>query len=117
MNALIDAQLPELLVEILAGLNIHAIHVNGLPKGDESSDIEITEYADKENLIVFTKDQDFFHSHLLMGKPKKLLLITSGNIKNRQLFDLFRANSVKLMAMFEKSNFVEMSNDGLILAV
>jgi predicted nuclease of predicted toxin-antitoxin system len=38
MNVLIDAQLPELLVEILSGLDITAIHVNSLENGDESTD-------------------------------------------------------------------------------
>ncbi|HEV7350005.1 DUF5615 family PIN-like protein [Telluribacter sp.] len=114
MRCIIDAQLPVLLVSILSGLGIHAEHVEELPKGDESSDIDIYQYADKNNLIVITKDTDFFYSHTLLGKPRKLLLITTGNIKNKELFDLIRTNYQTLYLLFETCNFIEFNNEGII---
>ena len=76
MKLLIDAQLPAMLSEILNQLGIDSIHVDQLPKGDESSDVEISQYADENDLIVLTKDFDFYHSHMLIGRPKKLFLVT-----------------------------------------
>jgi predicted nuclease of predicted toxin-antitoxin system len=76
--------------------------------------MEITKFADLENLILVTKDFDFYHSHMALGKPKKLFLITTGNLKNRQLFDLFRNNAKIIKKALIKSSFVELNNEGII---
>ena len=114
MKFLVDAQLPTLLCEILQNAGFEAIHVDELPQGDETPDKEIAKYADSSDSIVITKDADFYHGHMLLGQPKKLLLITTGNIRNRQLFDLFRANFKHLQPLFEQCDYVEMSNERLI---
>lgn len=80
MRFLVDVQLPSKLCEILETAGLDSIHVDSLPKGDETTDREITVRADQEDLIVVTKDSDFYHSHMILGQPKRLLLITTGNI-------------------------------------
>ena len=114
MKLLVDAQLPNLLIEILSQLGLDATHVDDLPKGDETPDAEISTYADAHNLMVVTKDVDFYHSYMTVGKPKKLFLITTGNLKNRQLFNLLRNNILVIKNALKRSDFVELSNDGLI---
>ncbi len=52
MKLILDAQLPVKLCEILNQLGLKSIHVGELPKGDETPDLEITKFADLENLIV-----------------------------------------------------------------
>lgn len=113
MKLILDAQLPVKLCEILKQIGLEFIHVDELPKGDETPDKEIAEIADIENLIVVTKDFDFYHSHMALGKPKKLFLITTGNLKNRQLFNLIRNNALVIMNALNKNCFVELSNEGL----
>ncbi len=113
MNVIVDAQLPVKLCEILKKLGATPIHVQELPKGDETGDAEIIQYADKYDLIVLTKDSDFYHSHMTVGKPNKLLLISTGNIKNRQLFDLFRDNILLISDSLSKNRFVELTTKGL----
>lgn len=114
MKFLVDAQLPSKMCEILHLQNLEAVHINSLPESDETTDKEISLYADQNELIVITKDTDFYHSHMILDHPKKLLLITTGNIKNRALFDLIRANANLIKELFEKNVYVEMTNDGLI---
>lgn len=113
MKLIFDAQLPTKLCEILNILGLESMHVDELPKGDETSDLEIIDYADRQNLIVVTKDFDFYHSHMTLGKPKKLFLITTGNQKNRQLFDLFRNNFLIIKKALNRSSFVELNNEGI----
>lgn len=113
MKLIVDAQLPIKLCEILDQIGLESIHVDHLPKGDETPDVEITNYADAENLVVLTKDFDFYHSNMTLGKPKQLFLITTGNIKNKQLFDLFRSNSLLIKKALERSSFIELSNEGI----
>lgn len=105
--------MPRKLCEILNLLEIESIHVDELPRGDESSDYEIIEYADLHDLIVVTKDSDFYHSHMSLGKPKKLFLITTGNLQNRQLFDLFRKNILLINNALKRSSFIELNNEGV----
>ncbi len=114
MRFLIDAQLPSKLCEILHKAGFSAIHVDALPAGDETSDKEIASYADQHNLIVITKDADFYHSHMILRQPQKLLLIPTGNLKNRALFDLFRTNALIIRNLFETCHYVEMTNDSII---
>jgi predicted nuclease of predicted toxin-antitoxin system len=114
MKLIVDAQLPIKLCEILQQLGLESIHVDQLPNGDETSDWEITKLADLEDLIVVTKDVDFYHSHMALGQPRKLFLITTGNLKNRQLFDLFRNNALIIKNALNKSSFVELSNEGIV---
>ena len=92
MKLVVDAQLPKKLCEILNQLGLESLHFDTLPLGDETPDKEIAAFADKQKLMLITKDFDFYHSHMTEGKPAKLFLITTGNLKNRQLFDLFRNN-------------------------
>ncbi|MGK7389149.1 MAG: DUF5615 family PIN-like protein [Candidatus Cyclobacteriaceae bacterium M2_1C_046] len=114
MKFIVDAQLPPLLCEILEKAGFTSLHVDSLPKGDESPDKEIVKYADNNDLIVITKDLDFYYSHMIMGQPKKLLLITTGNIKNKNLFDIIRNNISNLKNLFDSCNYVELNNSGLI---
>lgn len=113
LKFLIDAQLPELLCKILASSGIHAIHVNSLPLGDETPDTQITEFSDKNGFTVITKDLDFYHGHKLYGKPEKLLLITTGNMKNRDLFNMFRNNLKTIENLAQHSDYLEISEEGV----
>lgn len=112
---LVDAQLPSLLAEWIRAKGYLAIHVNDLPNQDETEDEEIRNIADEADYIVITKDSDFYDSHIIKNSPRKLLLITTGNIKNRQFLDLFRKNFQTLIDLFDACNFIEMSNTDLIV--
>jgi predicted nuclease of predicted toxin-antitoxin system len=113
MKLIVDAQLPTKLCEVLNELGLESIHVDELPKGDQTPDWEIIKFADHENLFVVTKDFDFYHSHMTLGKPKRLFLITTGNLKNRQLFNLFRNNMLIIKNALNRSVFLELSNEGI----
>ena len=75
---------------------------------------EISKFADAHNLIVVTKDSDFYHSHMIFKQPNKLLLITTGNIQNNTLFALIEANATNIKKLFETCQYVEMSNESLL---
>lgn len=114
MIGIVDAQLPQKLCEILEKIGIKTIHVDDLPDGDETPDNQISEFADQNNIFVITKDSDFYHSYMVKNQPKKLFLISTGNIKNKQLFDLIRNNSIIISEMLKRKNFLELTNSGII---
>ena len=57
--------------------------------------------------MVIPKDMDFFYSHLLQGRPWKLLLVKTGNISTRELLALFERNLHAIEAAFQTHTLVE----------
>ena len=66
-----------------------------------------------ENRIIITKDKDFLDSHILNQKPNKLLLVISGNIKNKEFYTLFKKNFNTIIKLLENNNLVELDVDGI----
>jgi predicted nuclease of predicted toxin-antitoxin system len=85
MNFLLDAQLPRRMTAWLGAAGCNAIHTLDLPDANRTTDEQINDVADREQRVVITKDADFVDSHLLRRRPPKLLLISTGNISNRDL--------------------------------
>ncbi len=93
MRLLVDAQLPVRLVPLLIELGHDVVHTSELPNGNRTPDREITRIAEVQDRIVVTKDRDFVDGHLLSGAPRRLLLVSTGNIRNDDLMDLFAGYS------------------------
>ncbi|MBO0938921.1 DUF5615 family PIN-like protein [Fibrella sp. HMF5335] len=115
MTYIIDAQLPYLLADILRQRHLDAIHTRDLPDQNRTGDNQIRNIALIEDRILITKDADFQNSYLLQKSPPKLLLISTGNIKNRQLLDLIKSNIDAIDALFEKHTFIELDNETFIV--
>jgi len=66
-----------------------------------------------EDRIIITKDRGFRASHVLSGRPKQLVFVTTGNIRNAQLIPLFVRNLSVIEEAFLKGDFVEFGLDGI----
>ncbi|WP_041257636.1 DUF5615 family PIN-like protein [Fibrella aestuarina] len=115
MKYLIDAQLPYLLAEVLRQRHFDVLHTDDLPDRERTGDQYIRLLAAKESRIVVTKDTDFQDSYLLQKVPPKLLLLTTGNIKNRKLLDLFRATIDEIDTLFAHHCFIELTNEAYLI--
>ena len=113
MRFLVDAQLPRRLARQLATEGHDAIHTLDLSDGNRTSDAAIIDLADREGRVVVTKDADFVVSHTLAKRPRRLLLVATGNIDNEALEILLRANLARIVPALEESNFVELGRDYL----
>jgi predicted nuclease of predicted toxin-antitoxin system len=89
MNFLVDAHLPPGLCAVLESAGHDAVHTRQLAAQNRTSDEAISELSAEERRVVVTKDTDFYHSHVLHGKPWKLLLVRTGNLRARDLKALF----------------------------
>jgi predicted nuclease of predicted toxin-antitoxin system len=58
---------------------------------------------------VVSKDSDFRDSHLLSGSPARLLVVSTGNITNRDLLALFDEHLDALVDAFEGANLVQLT--------
>ena len=55
------------------------MHTLDLPLGNRTPDKAILDIAEREYCVIVTKDEDFVQSHLVFGRPEKLLLVATGN--------------------------------------
>src|SRR5437588_317124 len=85
MNFLVDAQLPRRMTAWLTAAGCGAVHTLDLPDANRTTDEQSNDVADRERRVLVTKDADFVDSHVLRGRPAKLLLISTGNTSNRDL--------------------------------
>ena len=115
MKFIIDAQLPFQLSVILKEKGFDVIHTDDLPDKERTTDTQIRLISKKQNRIVITKDTDFEVTYYLNGVPAKLLLVTTGNIKNRELIMLFQRHIKEIVKLFKKNNFIEIDNFRIIL--
>ena len=113
MKFLVDAQLPKRFVGWLEAQGHDASHTSDLPLKNATPDKDVIACAIKEARVVVTKDDDFVQAFLLNGEPA-LLLISTGNISNRNLENLLQANLSAVAKAFEDHRFIEITSDGLI---
>lgn len=115
MNFLIDANLPRRLVNIFRERGHSAVHTLDLPEGNATADTALLDYSDEHNSIVVTKDSDFSTAFLLLSRPYKLLLVSTGNIRNAELEALLIANFDQLIVELSNNHFVELTRVHIVV--
>jgi predicted nuclease of predicted toxin-antitoxin system len=114
VNFIVDAQLPRRLTYRLRDAGYDALHTLDLPDGNRTTDDEINELSHRDSREVITKDADFVDSFLLFHRPYKLLMISTGNIANAELEDLFLAQIPTIATAFESHSYLELTRTNLI---
>jgi predicted nuclease of predicted toxin-antitoxin system len=115
MKFLVDAQLPRRMVGWLNAAGCDAVHTLDLPDGNRTTDQQIIDLADQDQRAVVTKDADFVDSHILHARPAKLLLISTGNISNRDLETLTVPLIPDLVREFQAHSFLELGRAGIVI--
>lgn len=115
MKILLDAHLSYKLANQLKKYNIDIIHTDDLPEKERTTDAYIKHIADLEDRIVVTKDSDFLDSYYIKKSPKKLLLVTTGNLSNKELSEIFEKNIINILEEFKTANFIELNNIEIIV--
>jgi len=75
------------------------------------------DYATADDYIVVTKDADFVDAFYVRGKPQKLLLISTGNIGNRDLEALLVNHVATLVNLFVEHSFIELSRTEVVIHI
>ena len=114
MKFLVDAQLPFRLASFLTDQGFDTLHTDDLPDEERTTDSSLRDISVKEDRILITKDYDFLDSFYLHRKPGKLLLITTGNIRNNDLLNIFQKNLLRIIKLFKEYSFVELNNKDII---
>ncbi len=115
MKFLVDAQLPRRMAAWLVAAGCDALHTLDLPDGNRTTDFQLNDIAEREGRILITKDGDFVDSHLLTSRPAKLLLISTGNIRNSELEIRMVPLIADIVREFQSNNFLELGNAGIVI--
>ena len=117
MTYLVDAQLPKKLAVWMTTHGYAALHTLDLPDRNDTDDVEIIRLSTVlEKAVIVSKDRDFPEYRLVRNLPERLLWVTTENINNKQLLDLFIQNFVTIDAIFrEGKQFIELSNLSIII--
>ena len=107
MKFLVDAHLPPRLCAVLAQHGHDALHTLDLPAKNATKDSVINQISLADQRVVVSKDTDFFYSHVLHGRPWKLLLVRTGNVSTRDLCALFERNLALIEAALQSHTLVE----------
>jgi predicted nuclease of predicted toxin-antitoxin system len=113
----VDAHLPLKLARTISAAGYDTVHTRELPKANATKDSEINALSIAEERVVITKDADFVQSFMLQGQSYKLLLVSTGNIRNAELFELTTNRLEQLAESFEIYGYVELTRDALIIHV
>jgi len=113
VNWLVDTQLPHQLATALKQRGHEAVHASELPMGNRSSDEAIMDHAEERNAVVVTKDADFIAAYEVHGKPRRLLYVGTGNIRNTDLIFLFMRHLDLFCKELEEGGLVELDRQGI----
>ena len=117
MKFLVDAHLPPGLCAALQAAGYDAVHTRQLSAQNRTPDEVVNELSLREQRVLVTKDSDFYHSHLLHGKPWKLLLVRTGNLSTRDLKRLVQAHLPKIIESLEANSLVELHSHSVHVVV
>jgi len=98
MKFLLDAQLPPSLKEVFISkvitVFIRLIWTLVIIHPDKV----INELSIKENLVLITKDSDFYESFIIKNEPYKLILVKLGNTSRKELILFFEDHFTEIIA-------------------
>ena len=115
MKFLIDAHLPPSLRAVFRAAGHDAIHTVDLPDQNASRDGSLNAVSMTEQRVVVTKDTDFYYSHLLHGRPWKLVLVRTGNLGLKATKAMFEAHLPAIEAALHTCTLVELDQQTVLV--
>ena len=100
MNFIVDVNLPKRFSYFNSPQFIHAVDIN-----DEMTDKELWDYALISNLIILTKDADFYNRSIISTVKPKVVYFQLGNTTLKELHEYFEKNWLLILNSIQ-SNFL-----------
>ncbi len=115
MKFLVDAPLPRRLALWLQQRGDDVIHPLDLAQQNRTPDPLLLARANQNDRALVTKDTDFGITYELGQGPPRLLLVTTGNIHNNELLQLFVRHEEALFRLLAQHEFIELSRNQVIV--
>jgi predicted nuclease of predicted toxin-antitoxin system len=101
MKLILDANISWRLIKKLINFP-DSIHINQSKLPQPASDIDIWNFAKKNNYIILTFDEDFYHLSMKYGYPPKVILLNSENQTSNFVLKLLNHHQNRIL-QFESS--------------
>ena len=103
MKLLIDQNISRKIIPLISEKfpNSSQVYILGL---QEASDIEIWDYAKKNDYSIVSKDSDFHELGLLYGIPPKIIWLQCGNVTNQFIAELILKNAEDIIEFLSDKN-------------
>ena len=88
MKLLLDANISWRIVKLIENDFPDCFHSKDIPVNQPAKDLEIWEFAGKNNFTVLTHDDDFEKLLLLKGVPPKVIILKTFNKNTKQIAEL-----------------------------
>ncbi len=109
MKFLVDAHLPPSLRAVLARYGHDETHTLDLTAQNATKDNILNQISVDQQRVVISKDSDFFYSHLVLGRPWRLVLVKRGNMSKGELCSLFENHLSEIEAALEQHMLLEIN--------
>ena len=96
MKFLVDNQLPAALAHFIAARGHESSHVLEVGLA-QATDGEICRHAELREMILVSKDEDFFHLAVRPGATLRLVWVRMGNCRKRALLSSFERAWPRIM--------------------
>jgi predicted nuclease of predicted toxin-antitoxin system len=80
---------------------------------EQPSDLALWEYARRNNLVIVTKDADFFDLLAMRGSPPRVVWVRTGNLRRIDLERLMEARWSDIRTMLDSADLVVVHPDRL----
>ncbi|MDZ4845756.1 MAG: DUF5615 family PIN-like protein [Chitinophagales bacterium] len=105
MKLLVDANLSWRLVKLIQLSFPDAIHVIQTELPIPAKDIEIWNWAKKNNYSIVTNDEDFFYLLSAKGFPPKIIMIRTGNQTTRFIADVLNCDKEQIETIIRSKEY------------
>jgi predicted nuclease of predicted toxin-antitoxin system len=99
VNFIVDHQLPPALARFIESQGHSAQHVRELGF-KEADDLVIWRHAVGHDLVVVSKDQDFYFIATSPGAAGRLVWVRLGNCRKQELFETFKMRLPQIIEAF-----------------
>lgn len=85
MKLLLDANISWRIIKLIENDFLDCFHSNNIQVKQPAKDIEIWEFAKKNNFTILTHDDDFEKLLLLKGAPPKIVILKTFNKNTKEI--------------------------------
>ncbi len=97
---------PPSLKQLFIEEGYDCIHTLDLELGNATTDKIINKLSIEQNLVVVTKDGDFYDSFIVKREPYKLILVKLGNASKKELIEFFEQQFGRIIKRIKTEDLV-----------
>jgi predicted nuclease of predicted toxin-antitoxin system len=107
LKFLLDENISRKIIPLIQNESMEFCHVLSISTGmtPPISDHGIWKFARENNHHIITKDEDFIKLSMIFGPPPKVILLSIGNLKNKDLAEVIKRNTTNIQKFVDQAYY------------